>query len=258
MSRSQEHELEIRARIEDVWRALVDADELTRWFFEEARVEPGAGGSVWGSWGEGMDGETRIDVWEPPNRLRLLDRFGGALEEPMIQEYVLETRGGTTVLRFVHSDIPDAPDWEGIYESLRRGWGLFFRNLRHYLERHPGERRQSRYAMHAVEGTASAAWSRLLGRGGLGLDGGEPSAGSRYTATTGDGDRLEGFALTVMPTARLQLTLEPLDDGLLTLSIEGTEEEPHVWYSIATFGEGESPAADRLADRVHATLAATA
>jgi uncharacterized protein YndB with AHSA1/START domain len=257
MSRSQEHELEIRAPVEDVWSAIADADGLTRWFVEEARVEPGAGGTIWGSWGEGMDGETRIDVWEPPTRLRLLDRFGGALEEPMIQEYVLETRGGATVLRFVHSDIPDSADWDGIYESLNRGWGLFFHNLRHSLERHPGEARQSRYAMHPVPGTASAAWRRLLGPDGLGLAG-EPAAAARYSATTADGDRLEGDVVTVLPPAVLQLTLEPIDDGLLTLSIEGTEDEPHAWYSVATFGEAESPAADRVAARVGAALGGAA
>jgi uncharacterized protein YndB with AHSA1/START domain len=240
MSRSQEHEIEIRAPVEAVWRALVDPDELTRWFVEAARVDPGPGGTVRASWGEGMDIETRIEVWEPPARLRLLGTFGGALEEPMVEEYALETRGGATMLRFVHGGIPDAPDWDGMFESTKRGWGLFFRNLRHSLEQHPGEQRRSRYTTTPVDATPSAAWRAVLDALGLAA---QPAEGSRYAATTRDGDRIEGDVMTSVPDSALQLTLDPFDRGLLTLSFEGDS----AWFTVATYGEGESEAADRLA-----------
>ena len=245
MSRSQEHELEIAAPQEDVWRAIAGAEGLTRWFVEAARVEPGVGGRFWGSWGEGMEGETRIDVWEPPTRVRLLDDFGGTLEEPMFQEYLLETRGGTTVLRFVHGDIPDSPDWDGLYESTSRGWSLFFRNLRHALEQHPGEPRRSRYTTTPVRPSVPEAWRALLGSDGLALEA-EPVEGGRYGGTTADGDRLEGDVVTAVPELALQLTLEPLDRGLLTLGFEGDS----AWFTVATFGAGESAAADRVAARI--------
>jgi uncharacterized protein YndB with AHSA1/START domain len=248
MSRSQEHEIEIRASVEAVWRALVDPEGLTSWFVEEARVEPGPGGRVSVSWGEGMEIENRIDVWEPPARLRLLGTFGGALEEPMVEEYVLETRGGATVLRFVHGGIPDSPDWDGMYESTRRGWGLFFRNLRHAVEQHPGERRTSRYTTTPVPGTAADAWRAVLDA--LGLDA-DPVEGSRYAATTGDGDRIEGDVLTAAPASALQLTLDTVDRGLLTLSFEGDS----AWFTVATFGAAGPEAADRLAARLRDALA---
>jgi hypothetical protein len=188
-----------------------------------------------------MDGETRIEVWEPPARLRVLDTFGGALEDPMVEEYVLETRGGATVLRFVHGGIPESADWDGMYESTKRGWGLFFRNLRHALEQHPGERRQSRYTTTPVR--ASDAWRSALDALGLDTD---PVEGSRYA-----GDRLEGEVLTAVPGSALQLTLDALDRGLLTLSFEGES----AWFTVATFGDGESEAADRLAERLRDALA---
>jgi hypothetical protein len=195
-----------------------------------------------------MDGETRIEVWEPPARLRLLDTFGGAVEEPMVQEYALETRGGATVLRFVHGGIPDSPDWDGMYESTKRGWGLFFRNLRHYLEQHPGEARRSRYTVTPLAAAPAEAWRALLDA--LGVEG-EPVAGRRYAATTADGDRLEGDVVTAVSASALQLTLDPLDRGLLTLGFEGES----AWFTVATFGGGKHAAADRLVARIRDALA---
>ena len=72
MTRSHDHEIEIDAPVEDVWRALTDSEELTRWYVEAARVEPGEGGSYWVSWGGGIEGRGRIDAWEPGSRLRLV------------------------------------------------------------------------------------------------------------------------------------------------------------------------------------------
>lgn len=40
-----EKEIEINAPLEDVWKALTDANELARWFPLEARVTPGPGGT---------------------------------------------------------------------------------------------------------------------------------------------------------------------------------------------------------------------
>src|SRR5262245_24841182 len=101
-TRSQEHEIEIDAPIEAVWKALTDAEELTRWFVEEARVTPGIGGRVWGSWGPGQDGEKQIDDWQPGKRLLLSllpspvaeASSENALHAPIIEEYTLESRGG--------------------------------------------------------------------------------------------------------------------------------------------------------------------
>jgi uncharacterized protein YndB with AHSA1/START domain len=44
-TRQQTHEIVIDAPIEAVWKAIVDGEELTRWFVEEATVEPGVGGT---------------------------------------------------------------------------------------------------------------------------------------------------------------------------------------------------------------------
>ena len=67
-TRTQEHEIAIDASAEAVWKAITDAEELTRWFVETAKVEPGVGGSFRISWGGGEEGNG--DSSSISNRLR--------------------------------------------------------------------------------------------------------------------------------------------------------------------------------------------
>ena len=70
-TRSQQHEIVIDAPVEAVWKAITDGEELTRWFVDAAKVEPGVGGKFWLSWDGAEAGGSRIDVWEPNQRLRV-------------------------------------------------------------------------------------------------------------------------------------------------------------------------------------------
>ena len=70
--RSSETEIEIDAPIEEVWQALTEGDELSNWFPLEAKVKPGVGGSVWASWGPGVEFVTPIAVWEENKHLKLI------------------------------------------------------------------------------------------------------------------------------------------------------------------------------------------
>ena len=42
-TRTQTHEIAIDASEEAVWKAIADGEELTRWFVDAAKVEPGVG-----------------------------------------------------------------------------------------------------------------------------------------------------------------------------------------------------------------------
>jgi uncharacterized protein YndB with AHSA1/START domain len=57
--------VELDAPLEAVWKALTDGEELSLWFPLPARVTPGAGGSVWMSWGPLWEGEAKIEIREP-------------------------------------------------------------------------------------------------------------------------------------------------------------------------------------------------
>ena len=254
MKNEQTHEIEVRVPADVAWRALTDPDELVRWFSEEASVEPREGGAFSVSWGDGAVGRRRIDVWEPGRRLRLVDesRPPGATEpeDPLVQDWIFESRGGATVVRLVHSGFPDTADWAGIYDSMQLGWGLFFRALRHYLERHAGRPRESRYFSLRTPRTAEDVWLAASGREGVAANGSLPAAGARYETATAAGDRLWGEVVHHEPGRSLQLTVEPWGDGLVTIAVEPDDEETLVWATVATFGDAPSLPADRLAARL--------
>ena len=166
-TRQQTHEIVIDAPIEAVWKAIADGEELTRWFVEEASVEPRVGGTITISWGGEEKASGTIEVWEPNRKLRKrLTPFdmGAAKHDPavpMIDEYTIERRDGKTVLRLVSSGIPDVPEWDGFYNGTDSGWGSFFRTLKHYLEHHSGQPRTTIKVIGKLTGSLEEAWARL-------------------------------------------------------------------------------------------------
>jgi uncharacterized protein YndB with AHSA1/START domain len=91
-----EKQIEVAARAETVWKALMQAEELTRWFPLEAQVTPGEGGEITLSWGADCEGTARIDVWEPNRRIRWIESSSG---QPVIVELTIESGGGKTIVR---------------------------------------------------------------------------------------------------------------------------------------------------------------
>ncbi len=245
MTRSHEHEIEIEATADQVWQALTDADQLTGWYVERAEVEPRAGGKYFISWGEGMDGWGKIDVWEPPHRLRLVHLPAGGgdpgpndppLEEPIIEEYTIEAAGGTTVLRMVNSGIPDSADWDAFYDGTDVGWDGFFLALRHYLTYHAGQPRNAFWIMAPFMDRAEVGWERLTAAlAELGTLSGL-AAGDRYDITTSLGDHLYGEVVAMDPPSKLLLSVDPLDHGLLEASIVPSPEHGYASVAVSLWG----------------------
>jgi uncharacterized protein YndB with AHSA1/START domain len=70
-SRAAEITLTLDAPLEDAWKAT-DARELTRWFPLEADVQSAIGGSVTWRRDDHFAMVSRIDAWQPPRLLRLI------------------------------------------------------------------------------------------------------------------------------------------------------------------------------------------
>jgi uncharacterized protein YndB with AHSA1/START domain len=147
--RSHETNIEIDAPIEEVWKAITDATAISRWFAPKMTVEPGVGGFVLADWGPGLEWKTTIEVWEPNRHLRLVetrDRVMSAspVEESLepcrlVQDYYLESAGGKTVLRLVHSGFGSGEGWDTEYEGTRGGWAGCFLRMKLGLEEHRNE-----------------------------------------------------------------------------------------------------------------------
>jgi uncharacterized protein YndB with AHSA1/START domain len=131
--RKHEMTIEIAAPPEQVWEALSTGQGISSWF-TESKVEPGAGGKIKMNWGEGMESTSRIEIWEPGKHLRVVsDRPEPAL--PSVVDYLLEGRGGKTVLRLVHSGFGATADFDSEYDATGAGWPLFMQMLKQSAER---------------------------------------------------------------------------------------------------------------------------
>lgn len=241
-TRSQEHRIVIEAPPELVWKAISEADEITRWYVQDAEVEPREGGKYWISFGEGMEGESLITTFDPGRHLRLehqpMPGSPPMPTGPIIEEYFIESEGGSTVLRLVSSGIPDTEDWDWFYDGTKRGWTVFLMTLKHYLEHHAGKPRDQIVITSTFEEPFDAAWRALAGEEGLDVDGAlaDASAGQRYATQTALGDQLEGRVLLMEPPYRLLLEVEGLDRALLGMTIEQMGATSMLYLSLSTYG----------------------
>lgn len=244
--RSFEMEIDIEAPPQDVWRALTEAEELVRWFPLQARVEPGKGGTMEWSWGEHWRWETRIDAWEPPRLLRLVqedsrpyDAHGRPLPEGqteparLLVEFTLESRGGKTLLRLVHSGFGRGASWDDEFDGIQMGWQFELRSLRHYLRLHRGRDRHVAWAHVTTPLPHEAVWDRLLSTRAFPLDRGSLEAGRPYDLTAATGDRFTGTIEMHLPLRELYGSVRELHDAVFRLYSHraGGETIVSVWLA---------------------------
>lgn len=244
MSRRIEREVFVDAPPDVVWRALTEAGELTRWFAVDARVRPGVGGSLWLSWGEGMEGETPITAWEPGRRFESTQERGPVR---LAVDFHIEATGGGTVVRLVHSGFGDAADWDDEFHMTAGGWSYFLAHLRWYLERHRGVPRDLIALREPTQYSREEALRRLLGPRGLSREDSLHSTvtGNAFRCSTALGDALSGVVLAASPeTGQFGLTLSELGDAVLFLEMEPAPGGVRAAFWLSTYGLD----ADRLAE----------
>jgi uncharacterized protein YndB with AHSA1/START domain len=220
--------LDINATPDDVWRALTDAGELTRWFPLQARVTPGTGGTMFWGWDDRWAWESQIEAWEPGKRLKLVenrpafDAKGDLLPGPshkMAMEFTLETLNGRTRLRIVHSGFGQGANWDDELESVASGWQAELRGLRYYLERHKGRDRHHA-AVHHVSSSLGidAVWKLLLSPAAFVVTEGRLEAGERCVIRTATGDQISGTMAWHNPGRDLMIVVDELDGGVFRLA----------------------------------------
>jgi len=251
-----ETEIELAAPVEAVWKALTDAEELTRWFPLKARATPGVGGSLWFSWGPPWEGESHIEIWEPNRHLRTRDFVGseaslaeesaksGEAPAAVYVDYYLEARGGKTVLRLVHSGFGSGSDWaDELFDATRRGWGYELRSLRHYLRHHQGKPRRVAWPKVKVTLTPEQCWQRMFSAEGVVAESAVEKLrdGDRYCLRAVTGEVFEGVVAVSNYPTDFAGTVENMNQSFLGLRFaepggpdSGTGHEVSVW--LATYG----------------------
>ncbi len=242
-TRQHIHELEIGASPETVWRAITDANQLVEWFPQQAAVEPGKGGSITYGWGE-LSCPCEIVEWQPPSRLRTSwlahNLAGEATGEPLLVDWFLEGEKGITRLRLVHSGFGVGPSWDDEYDGTRRGWDFELLSLKHYLEHHRGESRDSLW-LHREINDAGEAWKRLVSPTGLvrlaDVDSFKQGDPVRFALATGDS--IEGLVYQNEAPTEFGFSVKSLNNGLMRVGCEvcGGQLEAHLWMSLWGFPE---------------------
>ena len=238
-TRSLEERIALDASVEIVWRALTDAEELVRWFPLHATVEPGVGGTISLAWGEPGAGTAMIEVWEPNRRLRTLERrrdTAGRLVE-IVVDYFIESDGGRTILRIVHSGFGAGAEWDVEYDGTVRGWRYELRSLRHYLSRHRGMPRRVAWVAARTSLSPEVCYKQVMGPTGLARDGRLTGLreGDAYRIA-GSAGVFEGLVLVNRPPLDFAGTVTNLNDALLRYEFYGGS--PRLW--VATWGVDEA------------------
>jgi uncharacterized protein YndB with AHSA1/START domain len=145
---------QIDARPERVFRALTDADELTRWFPSSAESDPRTGGDhvLRFQFDDESRNHTYAGQYEdvtPNERVRY--PWKGQFGDTTV-EFTLGASDGGTELRLVHSGWSEAA--EESRQMHEQGWGFFLDNLERYLT---GGEDQRSAAMQQETASAGAA-----------------------------------------------------------------------------------------------------
>ena len=200
-TRKHEFCVPMRTTPEELWKALTEADQIIRWCAPEAKVVPGAGGSIWGSWGEGVEGEMPIEVWDPGHHLRL--GWGS-----QTVDYLIESDGAATVLRLVHSGFGADASFDDEFDSTYGGWTAFLKILQHSLERHPGASAQTVAFSRRTGVSPAEAWKRIAATG-------EPDQG---IAVPGHPPGYGGFVVPALNDSYLAVFCEGKGSALVTIT----------------------------------------
>lgn len=133
--------LNIAAPAATLWQALVEPGMLVGWHAVHAEVDPRVGGRYFVRSRLFGEREAHIDRFEPGRHLRVIyDPAPGwplIEESAIIEDFVIDQRGGSSVLRVIGSGVPDTRAWDPWLRRLQAGWAVGFAYLARRLEGPP-------------------------------------------------------------------------------------------------------------------------
>ena len=267
-TRSVEETIEINAPVEAVWKALNDAEEMTRWFPLKAGENPD--GTVWMAWGDDFKFVGRVEASEPLRYLRTVPVFppGQQPQVKMATEVWLEARAGKTHVRIVQSGFLADASWNEEFDGTSRGWHFQLRGLKLYLERHLGTPRLVAWVRRFRDVGMEEAWRRLMTRHALLAEGALDGlrAGDRYRFRTAAGDTFEGAVHAYIADKEFAGTVENWNHAFLRVQLDELPmrkyRDVNLWLQTYGVPEAEVRALEsrwrELLDRLFPAAAAKA
>jgi uncharacterized protein YndB with AHSA1/START domain len=170
--RSSRHSVGIHASPAEVYAALTDPGELSRWFVSEASIELRPGGAYrWifgpetgaaGSDASVASGEFVAIV--PQEVLKMRARVE-ELETDL--EFRLDPWRDGTVLTVSHTGFPGEEAWDETFRSIDQEWASEIQILKLYLEQARGMVRRSCFHDARLDATAEGLFERFVTPSGL-------------------------------------------------------------------------------------------
>lgn len=186
-------EIETDATPEQAWEAITTGPGMDAWFMGRNEVEPRMGGSARTTI-PGFTLESTVTGWDPPRRF-LLETAEAEDGRFMAFEYLIEGRGGKTLIRFVHSGFLPDDDWEQEFEALKTGDPAYLQKLGQYLNYFRG-RTATPIAAFGPQVERDRAWTVF--KKALGLTG-EAVEGSRVQSNLEGLPPIDGVVDYVSP-----------------------------------------------------------
>jgi uncharacterized protein YndB with AHSA1/START domain len=226
--RSVQAEVEVPGTPEQVWHAIATGPGVSAWFVP-TDVDGRVGGAITSHFGGGMDSVSTITEWDAPHRF-VKEGSWGPKSPAMATEWTVEARdGGMCLVRVVHSLFVDTDDWDNQLAGTESGWPSFFRILRLYMERFPGQP-SSQIQLMAMT-AAAGAWEKLAGA--LNLAGAAPGE----LRVAGDGTPpLRGIVESVNAAGMLLRVDQPAP-GVVFAAVSTFGEKAFVTVSFYLYGD---------------------
>jgi uncharacterized protein YndB with AHSA1/START domain len=247
-----EAEVEVPGAPEEVWEAIATGPGVSSWFVPTEMRDDGA---VVARFGPGMEAVARRTSWDPPRRFTAQGEGFGPGAPPIATEWTVEARaGGTCVVRVVHSLFTNSEDWDDQLDAIESGWPDFFRILRLYLTRFPGQHGATIQVAGVTAAPPAEAWRRLTEA--LGLDAGPAGERRRAPASVPPlSGRLEAAGEGAHHQQRL-LTLEEPTTGIAHVYAMPMGPQVVIMMRLYLYGDRAAAIAERDEPRWQAWMAA--
>ena len=158
-------ETEVPGTPEEVWEAIATGPGVSAWFVPTERRDDG---TVVSHFGPGMVAVAKQTAYEPPRRFAAESGMMGPDGPVMATEWTVEARkGGTCVVRVVHSLFASTDDWDDQLENVEKGWPDYFKILRIYLTHFKGQPCSAFQLLAMPSMSAADAWQTITDAFGL-------------------------------------------------------------------------------------------
>jgi uncharacterized protein YndB with AHSA1/START domain len=131
--------LEVAAPPEALWRGMVEPALIAEWDLAGVQISARAGGSFKMRLDKDLEREAHIDVFQPPNRLRLIYMPQPGLPDTdnvIVDDFMIDaSKTGGSKLCLMGSGFPHDFDYASLFQRAQKGWTQALARLKVATER---------------------------------------------------------------------------------------------------------------------------